>query len=170
MKVFKRILGFIITILGFGLLFGVLFVELDIVTLGLPFFIELFCVMAIVGVNKFSWYETAEERTLEQQDLIDMRDDYDDHVDAAIKDINDFENFLPELDKSNYDDFVKSKIGKITPKSLGYAKYVKILKRVTRKALKIFKTESDIDLENRTKYINHHMRDITPEKLGEEKI
>lgn len=170
MKNLKKWLSTIITILLLVVLFGVIFVPLDFVEVTDPkFYIELALVSVLLIIIKITWYDNVEEARLNESDIKDAKEAYDDMVEREVTDVNDFENFLPELDEENQTKLVTYLMGKKTPESLGKIKYNKLVRRYRREAYKLFPVTVENYKEARKNYIEDKLDGRTAASLGQEK-
>lgn len=118
MKAIKSWLAFSVTFLLLVVLFGVIFVTLDLATLGPSFFLELGIIVVLTFLMRFLWYDFAEDRRLNEEDLVQERDKYFRMVDEVVKDTNDLDKYLVLLNQENRDHYIKNKIGCRTAKNL----------------------------------------------------
>lgn len=118
MKAIKSWLAFSVTFLLLVVLFGVIFVTLDLATLGPSFFLELGIIVVLTFLMRFLWYDFAEDRRLNEEDLVQERDKYFRMVDEVVKDTNDLDKYLVLLNQENRDHYIKNKIGCRTVKNL----------------------------------------------------
>ena len=118
MKTLKNWLAFGITILLVVVLFGVIFIALDLATPGPSFFLELGIIVCLSFTMRIFWYDFAEEKRLSEQDLSDEKDKYFKMLDETVEDTNDLEKYLIVLNQENREHFIKNKIGSRTPKNL----------------------------------------------------
>lgn len=118
MKAIKSWLAFSVTFLLLVVLFGVIFVTLDLATLGPSFFLELGIIVVLTFLMRFLWYDFAEDRRLNEEDLVQERDKYFKMVDEVVKDTNDLDEYLVLLNQENRDHYIKNKIGCRTAKNL----------------------------------------------------
>lgn len=118
MKAIKNWLAFGITVLLLVVLFGVIFVTLDLATPGPSFFLELGIIIVLTFLMRFFWYDFAEDRRLNEEDLLQERDNYFKMVDEVVKDTNDLDKYLVLLNQENRDHYIKNKIGCRTAKNL----------------------------------------------------
>ena len=118
MKTIKNWLAFIITVILLVVLFGIIFVTLDLVTPGPSFFLELGVVIGLSFTMRIFWYDFAEDKRLNEQDIIDKRDTYFKVLDEVVKDSNDLDKFLIILNQENREHYIKNKIGSRNAKNL----------------------------------------------------
>lgn len=118
MKVLKNWFAFGVTILLLVVLFGVIFVTLDLVTPGPSFFLELGIIVVLTFLMRFFWYDFAEDKRLNEEDLLLERDTYFKMVDDVVKDTNDLDDYLVLLNQENREHYIKNKIGCRTTKNL----------------------------------------------------
>lgn len=117
-KAIKNWLAFGITVLLLVVLFGVIFVTLDLATPGPSFFLELGIIVVLTFLMRFFWYDFAEDRRLNEDDLLQERDKYFKMVDEVVKDTNDLDEYLVLLNQENREHYIKNKIGCRTAKNL----------------------------------------------------
>lgn len=117
-KAIKNWLAFGITILLLVVLFGVIFVTLDLATPGPSFFLELGIIVVLTFLMRFFWYDFTEDRRLNEDDLLQERDKYFKMVDEVVKDTNDLDKYLVLLNQENREHYIKNKIGCRTAKNL----------------------------------------------------
>lgn len=117
-KAIKNWLAFGITVLLLVVLFGVIFVTLDLATPGPSFFLELGIIVVLTFLMRFFWYDFAEDRRLNEDDLLQERDKYFKMVDEVVKDTNDLDKYLVLLNQENREHYIKNKIGCRTAKNL----------------------------------------------------
>lgn len=117
-KAIKNWLAFGITVLLLVVLFGVIFVTLDLATPGPSFFLELGIIVVLTFLMRFFWYDFAEDRRLNEDDLLQERDKYFKMVDDVVKDTNDLDKYLVLLNQENREHYIKNKIGCRTAKNL----------------------------------------------------
>lgn len=118
MKTIKNWLAFGITILLLVVLFGIIFVNLDLATPGPSFFLELGVVIGLSFTMRLFWYDYAEEKRLGENDIVEKRDKYFKILDEVVKDSNDLDKFLIILNQENREHFIKNKMGSRTAKTL----------------------------------------------------
>lgn len=114
MTVIKNWLAFGITILLLVVLFGIIFISLDLVTPGPSFFLELGVVVCLSFIMRVFWYEYAEEKRLSEQDILEEKSKHFDRVDEVVTDSNDLDKYLIILNQENRDHYIKNKIGSRT--------------------------------------------------------
>ena len=165
MKVLKNWFAFGVTILLLVVLFGVIFVTLDLATPGPSFFLELGIIVVLTFLMRFFWYDFAEDKRLNEEDLLLERDTYFKMVDEVVKDTNDLDDYLVLLNQENREHYIKNKIGCRTAKNLakktkwmcfwhpsykklseaeiGQIRYDKLYFKIQRKADKLRPVKSD---------------------------
>lgn len=165
MKTIKNWLAFGITILLMVVLFGVIFVSLDLAQPTPSFFLELGIIVVLSFTMRIFWYDFTEDKRLNETDLQDERKHYFELLDQTVKDTNDLDIYLAILNKENREHYVKNKIGSRTPKNLakktkwmcfwhpsyrnktadeiGAIKYQKLLYKYQRKADKLKDLKSE---------------------------
>lgn len=149
-KKVKDILTVALTSLMIVVLFGVIFVSLDLVELTWGYILECFVVVILTVEVKILWYPFGEERRKEQPDLEEKKAQYYRYVDANITDVYDFDTFLKELNQENKDNYVANKMGSRTRKNTPEAKYNKLYFKYLRRADKLREVKSSdiIELTN----------------------
>lgn len=186
MRTLKNWFAFIITLLLCVVLFGVIFVSLDIAKPDATFFTELGIVTSLTVLMRFFWYDFAEDKRLNEDDLIQKRDAYFKMIDNNITDSNDLDKFLIILNQENREHYIKNKIGSRTAKNMakktkllcffhpsyrkmskediGQLRYTKLYFRVQRKADKLKQITSEEIMalsENEVLYDSrNHRKDI----------
>lgn len=118
MKAIKQWLSFILTGLVVIALFGIIFIQADLVTPSASFFLELGIVSALSVMMKVWWYDYAEDKALNEEDLKKEREDYFKFVDTRVQDTNDLDKYLVILNQENREHFIKTKLGCRTPKNM----------------------------------------------------
>ena len=118
MKTIKNWLAFGITILLVVVLFGIIFISLDLATPGPSFFLELGVIVCLSFTMRIFWYDFAEDKRLSEDDLKQEKDKYFKILDDTVTDTNDLENYLIILNQENREHFIKNKLGCRTPKNL----------------------------------------------------
>ena len=149
----KKILSFIVTALIVIVLFGIIFVKLELVTPSPTFFLELFAIVSLVIIVKFNWYDWAENKRSKEEDLIKAKEDYDKYVDKEITDIYDLEKFLKTLNEENRNNYIQNKLGNRTKDNC--PKYEELKEKYTRLSYKRVKEikASDIKTRGNTLYL-----------------
>lgn len=118
MKIIKQWLSAILTVLVVGALFAVIFIEGGFVTPSPDFFKELLVVCCLTLMMKIWWYDYAEDKRLNEQDIKDEKTNYFKIVDDNIPDSSDFEEYLKILNAENREHYIKNKMGSRTAKTL----------------------------------------------------
>ena len=149
----KKVLSVVVTALIVIVLFGVIFVKLDLVSPSPTFFLELFAIISLVVIVKFNWYNWAEEKRSKEDDLVKAKEDYDSYVDKEINDIYDLENFLKTLNEENRENYVKNKLKNRTKDNC--PKYDELKEKYIRLSYKRVKEikASDIKTRGNTLYL-----------------
>ena len=164
-KAIKNWLAFGITVLLLVVLFGVIFVTLDLATPGPSFFLELGIIVVLTFLMRFFWYDFAEDKRLNEDDLLQERDKYFKMVDEVVKDTNDLDKYLVLLNQENREHYIKNKIGcrtaknlakknkwlcfwhpsykKLTANEIGEIRYNKLYFKIQRRADKLKPIKSD---------------------------
>lgn len=118
MKVIKQWLAIILTALVVVTLFGVIFIRTELVTPSASFFLELLTVMGLTIMMKIWWYNFAEDKRLNEDDIIQEKNKYYIMVDNNIEDSNDLDKYLVILNQENREHYIRNKIGSRTAKNL----------------------------------------------------
>lgn len=118
MEIVKRWLSAILTALVVGVLFTVIFVEGGFVTPSPAFFKELMVVCALTLMMKIWWYDFAEDKRLNENDIKQEKENYFTLVDSLVLDSDELDKYLKILNQENKDHFIKNKLGSRTPKRL----------------------------------------------------
>jgi amino acid permease len=118
MKIIKQWLSAILTALVVGVLFAVIFIEGGFVTPSPTFFKELLIVCCLTFMMKLWWYDYAEDKRLNEQDIADEKKNYFKIVDDTILDIDELDAYLKILNQENREHYIKNKLGSRTAKTL----------------------------------------------------
>lgn len=118
MKTIRNWLAFGVTVILLVVLFGIIFISLDLVTPGPSFFLELSIIIGLNFTMRVFWYDFAEEKRLSEQDISDAREVYFRIIDDVIEDSNDLDKFLVILNQENKTHYIKNKIGSRNPKNM----------------------------------------------------
>lgn len=118
MKIIKNWLAFGITLLLLVVLFGVIFISLDLATPGPAFFLELGIIIGLTVLMRIFWYDFAEDKRLNEQDLVDEKTKYFKMLDEVVLDTNDLDDYLVVLNQENKNHYIKNKIGARTAKNM----------------------------------------------------
>lgn len=165
MKIIKQWLSALLTALTVGVLFAVIFIEGGFVTPSPDFFKELLVVCCLTLMMKIWWYDFAEDKRLNEQDISTAKTDYFKIVDTVILDVDELDDYLKILNKENREHFIKNKIGsrtpktlanknwfmclihpsyrKLTPEEIGQIRYDKLLYKIQRKADNLREVKSE---------------------------
>lgn len=165
MKIVKNWLAFAVTILLLVVLFGIIFISLDLATPGPTFFLELGIIICLTFTTRAFWYDYAEDKRLAEQDLIDEKDNYFTLLDDTVQDTNDLDDYLILLNQENRNNYIKNKIGsrniktmskktfwlklfhphyrKMTSDEIGIERYNKLYFKYQRKADKLCQIKSE---------------------------
>lgn len=114
----KQWISSILTVLVAGTLFGIIFIETELVQPTPAFFLELVTVLSLTLMMKIWWYDFAEDKRLNEQDITDEKNKYFKIVDENIEDSNDLERYLKILNQENKDHYIHNKLGCRTPQNL----------------------------------------------------
>ena len=90
----KQWISRILTVLVAGTLFGIIYIESELVQPTPAFFLELVTVLSLTLMMKIWWYDFAEDKRLNEQDITDEKKKYFKIVDENIEDSNDLERYL----------------------------------------------------------------------------
>ena len=172
MKTIKNWLAFGITVILLVVLFGIIFITLDLATPGPAFFLELAVIICLSLIMRVFWYDFAEDKRLNEDDLKLEKDNYFKILDETVKDTNDLEKYLVVLNEENREHFIKNKIGsrsaknlakktkwmcfwhpeykKLSESQIGQIRYDKLYFKIQRKAdkLKLIKSEEIMALSD----------------------
>ena len=118
MKTIKQWLSAILTALVVGVLFSVIFIDGGFITPSPAFFRELLIVCALTLMMKIWWYDFAEDKRLNEDDIREKKDKYFAMVDENIKDSDELDDYLKILNKENREHYIANKIGSRTAKRL----------------------------------------------------
>ena len=118
MKTIKQWLAFILTALVVVFLFGIIFIVTDLVKPTPSFFLELAAVLTLTILMKTWWYDFAEDKRLNEQDLVDEKTKYFKMLDEVVLDTNDLDDYLIVLNQENRNHYIKNKIGARTAKNM----------------------------------------------------
>lgn len=118
MKIIKQWLSAILTVLVVGVLFAVIFIEGGFVTPSPDFFKELMVVCCLTLMMKIWWYDFAEDKRLNEDDISTEKSNYFRIVDDTITDIDELDKYLKILNQENRDHYIKNKLGSRTAKTL----------------------------------------------------
>lgn len=143
----KSFLAFVITVLTAVVLFGIIFVSLGLATPSPAFFLELGGVVLLTLEMKIFWYDWAENKRYEDDDIKKAKGIYDDNVSKEVKDITHLEKFLTTLDEQNREDFVKHKLGIRTKDNT--KNYAKIKMKFERRAYRKIKRIRSVEIMTR---------------------
>lgn len=113
----KKWLSTVVTILLLFVLFGLIFVRLEIVELTETFFLELAIVIALTTIVRFFWYNEGEERAMGDDDIQLIKRNYKDLVDTTITSQDDLDDFVEELNTQNRNTWVLRKLKGKTSKN-----------------------------------------------------
>lgn len=118
MKIIKQWLSAILTVLVVGVLFSVIFIKGGFVTPSPAFFKELLIVCCLTLMMKIWWYDFAEDKRLNEEDMSKAKEDYFKIVDEVVLDSDELDKYLKILNQENRDHYVKNKMGCRTAKRL----------------------------------------------------
>ena len=118
-KTIKKWLAGVVTVLVIVALFGIIFIQTEMVEPSPTFFLELSAVLALMLMMKIFWYDYAEDKRLSEEDIAKEKDKYYKICDETVEDSNDLDVFLEILNKENREHYVSNKMGSRTAKNLG---------------------------------------------------
>ena len=118
MKIIKQWLSAILTALVVGVLFAVIFIEGGFVTPSPAFFKELLIVCCLTLMMKIWWYDFAEDKRLNEDDISTEKSAYFQIVDDTVTDIDELDDYLKILNEENREHYIKNKLGSRTAKTL----------------------------------------------------
>lgn len=119
MKTIRQWLATIVTALTTIALFGIIFVQIGLATPDESFFIELGCVAVLTIEMRIFWYDFGEtKRFTTDPKIAEAKDAYYNLIPVAVKDPNELDDFVEELNDENKANYVKNKIGARTPRRL----------------------------------------------------
>lgn len=118
MKTIKKLLSTVLTIITMVALAAIIFIKGGWAPLSSAFFRELGAVLLLTLLMKFWWYDYAEERRLEENDIVQEQTNYFTILDGVVTDSNDLDKYLEILNQENKEHYVKNKIGSRTAKNL----------------------------------------------------
>ena len=143
----KQILSIAVTVLVIIVLFGIIFVKLDIVEPTPTFFLELSAIISLIIVVKLNWYNWAQDKRIKEDDIIKATSEYDSYADKEITDIYDFEKFLKTLNKENRENYVKNKLKNRTKDN--YPKYKELCDKYEKEAIRRVPEIKSCDVKTR---------------------
>ena len=118
MKTIKNWLAFAVTILLLVVLFGIIFISLDLATPGPSFFLELGVIVLLTFLMRVFWYDFAEDKRLNEDDLLKEKEKYFKILDEIVTDTNDLDSYLVILNQENREHYIRNKIGSRTARNL----------------------------------------------------
>lgn len=107
------------TLLLVVVLFGVIFISLDLVTPDKQFFIELGLTLMISIQMRAHWYGWSEHKVDTEEEIIELIDTYDSNVVKFIPNTEEFEEFLNILNEENRQTYINNKFKNRTAHSMG---------------------------------------------------
>lgn len=134
MKTIKRWLSGMVTGLLVIVLFGIIFVKLELVTLTDSFFLELGIVAVLTTIIRIMWYNEGEDKALQESDIKEMKVDYSTLVDAKITSQKSLDLFVDDLNAVNRRNWVLYKLKGRTEKTC--PKYSQIKQKLIEKSYK----------------------------------
>lgn len=99
----KKAFASIFTILLIFVLFGVIFIALDLVDPTPAFGIQTLIISILVIFIRFFWYGEGESRAAREADIITIQKNYGELVSSKIKEQDSLEVFLEKLNQENRD-------------------------------------------------------------------
>lgn len=135
------------------MLFGVVFSVMGLSEPDAGFFIELLIVTMFLVNVRISTYNTTEEFTLRDKEILDAKENYDIFADESITNITNFNIFIDELNEKNKKTYIENKLSsksKDNFRVFGIFKgnYEKYKEKVTLRAEKLKKIKP-IEVTNR---------------------
>lgn len=118
MKIIKQWLSAILTVLVVGVLFAVIFIKGGFVKPSPDFFRELLVVCCLTLMMKLWWYDFAEDKRLDEDDIKTEKTNYFKIVDSVVEDSDDLDKYLKILNQENRDHYIKNKLGCRTAKTM----------------------------------------------------
>ena len=165
MKTIKQWLSAVLTALVVGVLFSVIFIDGGFISPSPDFFRELLIVCALTLMMKIWWYDFAEDKRLNEDDIREKKDKYFEMVDDVVKDSDELDDYLKILNKENREHYISNKIGsrtakrlavknwwiclwhpeykKMTKEEIGQIRYDKLYYKCQRKADKLREVKSE---------------------------
>lgn len=114
---FKQWLASIVTILMVVVLFGIIFVQLDIAEPTPTFFIEIAIIAALMAVVRFFWYNDGESKAADEEAIVAAKNAYGVRVSEVIQSQEDFEVYLEYLNAENRRLWIQNKLRGKTEKN-----------------------------------------------------
>lgn len=122
MKKIKNWLAFILTAIVVITLATTIFIKGSIVKPTADFFVQLAIVISLTLMMKLWWYDYSEDKRLQEDDILQAKENYFKMLDQNVEDSNDLDKFLVILNKENRDHYIKNKIGSRTPQNMSVKK------------------------------------------------
>jgi membrane-bound ClpP family serine protease len=83
------------------MLFGIIFIRLELVQLSSGFFLELGIVAALVTIVRVFWYNDGEDRAMREQGIKTLKTNYATLVESTITSQDDLDAFVKEMNELN---------------------------------------------------------------------
>lgn len=109
-NVVTKSIGWFTIIVLCVMLFGVVFSVMGLSEPDAGFFIELLIVTMFLVNARVSTYNTTEEFTLRDKEILDAKDNYDIFADESITNITNFNIFIDELNEKNKQLYIDNKL------------------------------------------------------------
>ena len=93
----KKWLSTFVTALLLLVLFGLIFVRLDLIELTTTFWLELGIVATLTCIVRFFWYNEGEDRAMHDQDIITLKTNYSKLVEDTIQSQEDLDTFVEKI-------------------------------------------------------------------------
>jgi hypothetical protein len=99
--IIKKWLSTVITVLLLFVLFGLIFVKLELVELTDRFFLELAIVMTLTTTVRLFWYNEGEDRAINDESIKELKSNYSALVTSTITSQEDLDKFVDDLNIKN---------------------------------------------------------------------
>lgn len=132
MNTIKKWLSTVVTGLLLIVLFGIIFIQLELVELSSGFFLELGITASLITIIRIFWYNDGEDRAIRAADIKLLKTDYSTLVKTTIKSYEDLETFIKELNEENRQNWVFHKLKGRTKDN--YKDYDKLYQNLTEKS------------------------------------
>lgn len=126
MNKLKNWFSWILTVLIIIILFGVIFLTLEIAVLNKQFFVELGLIATLSIQMRFLWYSWTEYRVDDEEEVIDLIDTYDKNVLKSVTNTEDFEDFMVVLNEENRINYIQNKMRNRNKDNLAVKQWWKI--------------------------------------------
>lgn len=160
MAIIKRWLSGVLTGLLVVVLFGIIFVRLELATLDDTFFTELGIVAALTAIVRVMWYDEGEDKAFGEEDTKKLKSDYAKLIDTKIQSQESLERFVDKLNKDNREKWVLAKLRGRTEKNC--TKYSKLKHKYIKKSYKKVPTVTSTQILTRSyNYAGINAKDYT---------